>query len=313
MRKFIGIVSIVALAVWACTQNHKMDDKEFIRNMYENTLYEKYDFLEEHCTESLLAKLADEYDYDGGGYAVWKFRSHAQDGPSDEHAIISIEDEGDGWYRYTANDMGNPFIKRIRISHEDGKYIIEDVADFHKRIAPLPSGIDVDNLQNCTVPASFSVSDFRWMGGNLRMTVFGKDLYDAVDISLIDFYDTLIYESKPMIVRSFREVRGELLVNGGLDEGGCTLAGYEGGTYVAHEWDDHATYSELGTAEVALAEDFVIIDCGEFPNEPADTIRTGQKQYLESLEGYRREFFPLNTLVTIENGMITEINRRWIP
>ena len=54
-----------------------------------------------------------------------------------------------------------------------------------KRIAPLPSGIDVDNLQDCTIPAAFSPDDFNWMGGNLKMTVYNEDLYDAVNISLM--------------------------------------------------------------------------------------------------------------------------------
>lgn len=85
------------------------------------------------------------------------------------------------------------------------------------------------------------------------------------------------------------------------------------GTYVARIWDDHATYSELGKTEVALADNFVIIDCGDFPEEPSDTIRTGQKLYIENLKDYKKDFFQLNTRVTIENGVITEINRRWIP
>lgn len=289
------------------------DDKEFIRNMYENVLYEDYAFLQQNCSEGLLTKLSDAYDYDGDGYAVWLFRSDAQDGPSNEHRIIGIEDQGDGWYRYTAVDMGITFRKRIRISHENGRTVIEDIADDHRVIAPLPSGLDVDNLQDCTVPAAFTSADFRWMGGNLRMTVYSMDLYDAVEISQLQVGDTLIYTGEPMLVTMIEENHGGLEINGGIENNGCCLAGHEGGTYVARNWDDHATYTRLGTAELALAEDFVIIDCGEFPTDPADTIRTGQKLYLETLTGSRKEFFQLNTRVTIENGMITEINRRWIP
>lgn len=295
----------------ACTQSP--DDMGFIRDMYEKVLYEDYGFLEKHCTEGLLTKLSEAYDYEGDGYAVWEFRSGAQDGPSDEHSVISIEDQGDGWYRYVAMDMGLTFTKRIRLSHEGGKTMIEDIADDHKLIAPLPSGLDIQDLEDCTVPAAFTSDDFRWMGGNLRMTVYSKDLYDAVEISRMQVGDTLVYTGDPMVIESIEELHGGIAINGDIDNGGCCLAGYEGGTYVTRNWDDHATYTKLGTAEVALADDFVIIDCGEFPTDPADTIRTGQKLYLESLKDSRREFFSLNTLVTIENGMITEINRRWIP
>ena len=310
--KRIALLSIVMFALaTACTQSP--DDIGFIRDMYEKVLYEDYGFLEKHCTEDLLTKLSEAYDYEGDGYAVWEFRSGAQDGPSDEHSVMSIEDQGNGWYSYVAMDMGLTFTKRIRLSHEGRRTMIEDIADDHKLIAPLPSGLDIEDLKDCTVPAAFTSDDFRWMGGNLRMTVYSKDLYDAVEISRMQVGDTLVYTGAPMVIESIEELHGGIAINGDIDNGGCCLAGYEGGTYVARNWDDHATYTKLGTAEVALADDFVIIDCGEFPTDPADTIRTGQKLYLESLKDSRREFFSLNTLVTIEKGMVTEINRRWIP
>lgn len=180
-------------------------------------------------------------------------------------------------------------------------------------ISPLPSGIEVDAMTDCTVPASFTTDDFRWMGGNLMMTVYSEDLYDAVEVSKMQTGDTLVYEGRPMVIASLEEDNGTLNVNGGVEMGGCWLQGYEGGTYRAYIFDDHSIYSELGSAEVALSEDFVIIDCHEFPNEPLDTIRSDQKLYLESLEGSRKEFYALNTRVVIENGIITEINRHWIP
>ncbi|MCQ2290930.1 MAG: hypothetical protein MJZ63_06640 [Muribaculaceae bacterium] len=183
----------------------------------------------------------------------------------------------------------------------------------HRLIEPLPAGINASNLQDCTVAASFTADDFRWMGGNLRMTVYNKDLYDVVDISQMQEGDTLIYDSKPLIIKKIDRNHGGIDINGGLDEGGCCLVGYEGGTYVAQNWDNHATYTKLGEAEMPLADNFVIKDCGVDPNDPVVTIGTSQKQYIESLKDWRKNFFQLNTLVTIENGIITEINRRWIP
>ncbi len=205
----------------------------------------------------------------------------------------------------------------------------------YKLIKPLPAGYSVENLKDCTVPASFRPDDFRWImadsnktlldenriadsemhiwNGMLSMNIFNKDLYDAVEISQIKVGDTLIYESQPMVVNTIEKTDGGISINGGLEEGGCWLVGHEGGTYVAKIWDDHAVYTNLGKAEVALAEDFVIIDCGLDPRDPNDTIRTNQKLYLENLKDSRRDFHSLNTLVTIENGKITEIIRRWIP
>lgn len=183
----------------------------------------------------------------------------------------------------------------------------------HKLIAPLPAGIAVDNLKNCAIPAAFTPANFNWMEGNMTMTVFNKDLYDAVEISQMQVADTIIYDGRKLVINKIKEEHGGININGGLDEGGCCLAGNDGGTYVARNWDDHATYTNLGKAVVALADDFVIIDCGIDSNDPIDTIRAGQKLYIENLKDNKKDFFQLNTRVTIENGVITEINRHWIP
>ena len=42
-------------------------------------------------------------------------------------------------------------------------------------------------------------------------------------------------------------------------------------------------------------------------------IYESERMVIEKLKDSRPDFFQLNTRVTIENGMITEINRRWIP
>ena len=183
----------------------------------------------------------------------------------------------------------------------------------HKCISTLPAGISIDSMIDCCVPASFTASDFNWRGSNLTMTVYNEDLYDAVDISQMQTGDTLIYEGKTMVVNSITEENGIKCINGGLEEGGAWLVSNGGGTYRATIFDDHSVYTTLGKKQMLLADDFIIIDCGENPDDPSDTIRTNQKQYLESLEGYKKEFYNLNTKVFIENGRITEIHRVWIP
>lgn len=182
-----------------------------------------------------------------------------------------------------------------------------------KRIAPMPPGVDIRNLRDCTVPASFTTEGFRWMGGNLRMTVFCRDLYGVADVSRMEKGDTIIYASKPVVIDRIEVQDGSIRINGGLDEGGLCLSRNKGGNFVARMWDDHATYTELGETEEALDCGFIIIDCGIDPRDPVDTIRTGQKPYIEDLEGSRREFNQYNTTVTLKDGMITEICRRWIP
>ena len=184
----------------------------------------------------------------------------------------------------------------------------------YKCISPLPAGIEIEDLKDCIVPVSFKTEDFNWMGGNLSVTVYSRDLYDAVEVTQLHTGDTIMYDGTPLPIVKVEEVNGAIIINDGqVDEGGCTLVPNEGGTYVGRGLDDHPSYTAIGKTELPLAENFVIIDCGDFPTDPIDTIRTEQKLYMETLEGADVDFSCLDTQVTIEKGAIIEINRRWIP
>lgn len=105
--------------------------KSFITQMYNNKLYEDYDFLRKHCSSGLLKKLQDAYPYDADGiaYATWLFRSGKQDskpGVDDKTIMLEVKADGD-WFIYTTLDMGWEFTNRIKITNKGGKIIIEDV------------------------------------------------------------------------------------------------------------------------------------------------------------------------------------------
>lgn len=182
-----------------------------------------------------------------------------------------------------------------------------------KRISPIPATYTVSALNNCTIPTSFTSDDFNWMGGNLRATIYRETFYTSDDIKSMQLGDTLVYEGKPMVVKKIEKESGTISINGGVEEGGAWLNPDKNMRYRATTLDDHSIYDELGKAEMPLAEDFTVVDCGENPTDPYDTIRTGQKIYIESLKDYKREFWPTDTRVRIENGVVKEIVRRWVP
>ena len=104
--------------------------KSFLTKMYNDKLYEDYDFLQKHCSDELLKKLEDAYPYDSDepAYATWLFRSGQQDSKPDSNGntmILDVTADGD-WYTYTALDMGWEFSKRIKLVLRDEKIIIED-------------------------------------------------------------------------------------------------------------------------------------------------------------------------------------------
>lgn len=99
--------------------------------MYNDKLYEDYDFLQKHCSPELLKKLQEAYPYDSDGpaYASWLFRSGQQDskpGSDGKTMMLDVKADGD-WYVYTALDMGWEFTNRIKVTCPDGKIIIEDM------------------------------------------------------------------------------------------------------------------------------------------------------------------------------------------
>ena len=183
----------------------------------------------------------------------------------------------------------------------------------YQMVKPLPAPYEVNKLLDATVPASFSSKDISWEIGKLSMEVFSEDLYDSVAVSQLKKGDTVVYDGKPIEVKEIERKDKYVTVNGGVEEGGADLTANQGGTYRGSQMDDHSTYTSLGKVTLPLAKDFVLIDCGENPTDPSDTIRTGQKEYLEKVPEYRRDFNILDTRVRIENGVVVEINRHWIP
>ncbi|MBR5853723.1 MAG: hypothetical protein IKY74_05925 [Alistipes sp.] len=122
----------------AHTPTSKSDEiKSFITQMYNNKLYEDYDFLRKHCSSGLLKKLQDAYPYDTDGiaYATWLFGSGKQNsklGADDKTIMLEVKADGD-WFVYTALDMGWKFTNKIRIANKRGEIIIEDVCAVKNR------------------------------------------------------------------------------------------------------------------------------------------------------------------------------------
>ena len=105
-RIILLIISTFVLSIsYAIGQTHNETTSEdtiksFLTKMYNDKLYEDYDFLQKHCSPELLKKLQDAYQYDSDG----------------------------DWYTYAALDMGWEFSKRIKLAHRDEKVIIEDIS-----------------------------------------------------------------------------------------------------------------------------------------------------------------------------------------
>ena len=118
----------------ASAQDKVMNDdiRFFITKMFDDKLYQNYDFLQKHCSSELLKKLQEAYPYDvdGVAYATWLFRSEQQDskpGTNGKSCMLEVKADKDNWYIYHAIDMGWEFTKRIKVFTKNGKIGISNI------------------------------------------------------------------------------------------------------------------------------------------------------------------------------------------
>jgi hypothetical protein len=127
----LTIFALFAATLAACGNDNDAKAIEKIQSFYTNyifgNLYANDSVMAKYCTKELAQKLRDDYDdefSDGGGYAVWKFRSGAQDG-EDIQEIEKIESLGDGKYIVHYNDMGNKGTHTITTVIQDGEIFFD--------------------------------------------------------------------------------------------------------------------------------------------------------------------------------------------
>ena len=118
--KRILIIAAAALAIVSCSQNRQKKDIAFLSDFYEHVLGNKPmtdDYLKSSVSTEILNTLW-EADYDET-YSFWYFRTGFQDGPSDVSEVEGIEPLGEGWYRVSYSDLGNPGVTDVKV--EGGK------------------------------------------------------------------------------------------------------------------------------------------------------------------------------------------------
>ena len=194
---------------------------------------------------------------------------------------------------------------------------IKDAKQQPALIKPIPADKslfngDLKELNTTTLPALFSFTDFNWKDSTLTLTAYSIDTYKASEIDNLQKGDTILFRNDTIITDKIERGR-YISINGGIEFGGVNLTAHEEGTYRVLLMDNHPQYSELGKVQLPLSPALTIIDCGDNPEDPSDTIRTNHRQWLANVKEYKRDFSELNTRVKIENGIITSITRFWIP
>lgn len=181
-------------------------------------------------------------------------------------------------------------------------------------ISPLPSAVDMANLDNCTVAVSFEKGDAYLDDDGvlqLKVKVYDYDLYDMVDLSTMQEGDSISIGGDTVEITSLEQNdAGDYVINGGLEEGGYTLTTSGDTVYYLSSWDDLKVYREVGEAVLRVSDEFVFEDSSDLEKDPV-TWYAGDLVSEDS--GIEYHFVPNNTSITIQDGMVVSMSRIYNP
>ena len=179
-----------------------------------------------------------------------------------------------------------------------------------KTVKPMVTEIDLAAPADGIYAAYFAPADLG--DGQLKFTIYTEDCYDIVDIDTLAVGDTIIAGGIDIKIETL-ERNDDLLINGGIDEGGFNLRPYdEDNCWKMALEDDYATWSEYGETTLPLADDVTFTDGWNIEKNPETT--TGAEAVAGAITGTDMDYFsPLNTTVRVEGGKIVEIVRAYMP
>lgn len=183
-----------------------------------------------------------------------------------------------------------------------------------KTISPLPVTVDMNNLTDCTVAVSIDTADLSADNAAskvLPVTVYTYDLYDMIDIAMLEVGDTIILRGEEVIITELvRTDAGGVQINGGLDMGGYELITNEDTVYFETGFSDVKTYFAVGTAVLPVSDDFVFTDSADLEN--AGSTFTFEDLFTDNV-AHIFGYTPHNTRIIIQEGVVTQMERIYTP
>ena len=195
MKRILTALS-ACLILFACNQSQEQKDIALVSDFYEHVLGNKPmtdKYLQKTLSEDVLNAIWEtEYE---DSYSFWVFRTGLQDGPSSESSVESIEPMGDGWYRVTYSDLGNPGVTEVRVANgrivayksqekEDdamaaiGRYMTEIGAGYTPGEYCIPycliAGTEEENPEDIRVWGDFHVANYDLAGDTLKAVSGGS-------------------------------------------------------------------------------------------------------------------------------------------
>lgn len=186
-------------------------------------------------------------------------------------------------------------------SIDDGTYAATLESDL---VISVASGATATELYGCTTQ------------------LYSYDQYDMVAVNTLTVGDTISThtddetdETEQIKIESIEVTdSGLVTINGGVEEGGLYLLP-EDTVYRTLTLDDYPAYYPVGeTLSLAFAKDVVLRDSSADPHAEAQ-VTTGDAAVAAAIaaDATGAGFSCANTTITVEGGLIVEIDRIWVP
>lgn len=205
------------------------------------------------------------------------------------------------------------FLMGCSAPQEETNTSTEIQTEAYNTVLPLPSTLDINNIDNCTIAVSLEQGDaYVDDTGAMQMdvTVYTYDIYDMVDIASLKEGDVIVIRGEEVKITSLEQTERGLLINGGLDENGYDLRTDENTVWYESGYSDIKSYYELGKVTLRVSADMNFydssdLDKGEVLYYPGD--------FLVDNAGIVYHFTPNNTSIVVEDGKIIAMYRNYAP
>lgn len=180
-------------------------------------------------------------------------------------------------------------------------------------VKPLPSEIDLSNLENVEAFAEFNVSDINWEDRTITLDVYDYLRFDSAEVNNLQVGDTIYLANN---TRSHVHVKDTIIVDTIITHMwyDITVYGTKGpaiafddlyhkGYYISHSnvCVGDIIFTKLGRVTLPFSDDLCVVVKIE-----SDSITENQQLWFENRK-YGRDFWVNDTRVQIENGVIKVI------
>ena len=182
-----------------------------------------------------------------------------------------------------------------------------------QQVVPLPRNVELSEDTSGSFPVSLGEGAVYVNKVNMpemKATVYDYELYDGAAMRALKPGDSILRLGQSVPVNSIDTAEnGDIVINGGLDMGGHVFRAGADGDYYEISYNDAKSYAPVAEVVLPVADEFFFVDKSDFDGEP-------QTYYLDSffVDGlFGWYFFPSNTTIRLENGVVVSMERIYIP